>query len=475
LERLLNVLFRILHQTSVQESAMLKKGIFIATALMLVFASNALAGPNATAVVGLDIDATPDNTNDGVISGTATGTDPIVVELFTAPLAGPIVGANIVFNIDQAVVQVSSFANASNVSGTMFALGATGNEVSLGALPSATLTDGAWGAVTFTPQVDVTGVEFEIGVTSFLIVDAGSQAQDTLTTTTKLSFNSQPKVEASAGTVVIPRGGQATATVTPSGFPAGATITFDVQVSGAATVQQAVSNGVLTLTASGSGAATVTVTASDGTTTTQAISITFDEQVPVELASFVGEVVEDNVVLNWATASQTNNAGFRVLRSTDQGTFEVVSDLIDGAGTTDALMNYSFTDETLPAAEQVFYVLEQIDLDGTVHRSNPIEVLLGARFLNLPTEFATAVYPNPFNPSTTVSYDLPAEAQVSIVIYDAIGQEIRQLVNDAHSIGRYSVQWDARDNFGRSVGSGVYIAKIKAGQFSATQKMLLLK
>ena len=80
-------------------------------------------------------------------------------------------------------------------------------------------------------------------------------------------------------------------------------------------------------------------------------------------------------------------------------------------------------------------------------------------------------------PSGTVTrlYDLPADAQVSVVIYDAVGQEIRQLVNDTRSVGRYSVQWDARDNLGHNVGSGVYIAKIKAGQFSATQKMLLLK
>jgi hypothetical protein len=455
---------------------MLKKGLLFAMALMLVFAGQALAGPNATAVIGWDIDATPDATNDGVTSATAAGTDPIVVEVFSAPLAGPIVGANIIFDIDQTVVQVTSFANASNVVGTMFALGATGNEVSLGALPSATLTAGAWGAVTFTPQVDVTGVEFQIGITQFVVVDAGGAA-DTLSTTAKLSFNSKPKVTASAALVTIPRGGVSPAvTVTASGFPAGATITFDVVPSGNANVTpNDDGNGTLTLTATGSGAATVTVTATDGTTTTDPVTIQFDEQVPVELASFVGEAVESQVVLNWATASQTNNAGFRVLRSTDQGTFEPVSELIDGAGTTDALMNYSFTDETLPAAELVFYVLEQIDLDGTIHRSNPIEVILGARVLNLPTEFASAVYPNPFNPSTTVSYDLPADAQVSIVIYDAIGQEIRQLVNNAHSIGRYSVQWDARDNLGRSVGSGVYIAKIKAGQFSATQKMLLLK
>ena len=274
--------------------------------------------------------------------------------------------------------------------------------------------------------------------------------------------------------VTVPRGGTAMATVTAMNFAADATITFDVTVEGSAMVEHSQDGATLTLTASGLGSSVVTVTATDGTFTTKAFVIQFDEQVAVELSSFVGEVVEERVVLNWATASQTNNAGFRVLRSTDRENYDVVSELIAGAGTTDQLMDYTFEDASLPAVERVYYVLEQIDIDGTVHRSNPIEVMLGARFL-LPTEFSSSVYPNPFNPSTTISYDLPSNADVSIVIYDAIGQEIRQLVSEYRAAGRYSVRWDATDHRGRSVGSGVYIAKIKAGQHTALQKMLLLK
>jgi hypothetical protein len=328
----------------------------------------------------------------------------------------------------------------------------------------------------FTPAagVDLTGKEFTIGATVELSETVSSI--DTVTTTTMLAFNATPKLAPSVtAPVQIPRGGQATATVTASGFAAGATVTFSHTTTGSATVTGTTAGNVYTLTASGSGAATVSVTATDGTTTTAAVQVSFSEQVPVELASFAGEVAKDNVVLNWSTVSQTNNAGFRVLRSTDQENYEVVSELISGAGTTDELMPYSFTDASVPASEMVFYVLEQIDLDGTIHRSNPIEVALGARFLNLPSEFASAVYPNPFNPATTISYDMPVDGDVSIVIYDAVGQEVRQLVNNGHTAGRYNVQWDAKDALGRSVGSGVYIAKIKAGTFSATQKMLLLK
>ena len=320
------------------------------------------------------------------------------------------------------------------------------------------------------------GAVLTLTATSAATVTVSAAVGDIAATSVTIEFTEEvvPTLMADMSILTIPRGGTAMATVTAMNFDEGATITFAVTAEGSAMIDHSSDGATLTVTGSGLGSSVVTITATDGDFTTKAISVQFDEQVAVELSSFVGEVIEKRVVLNWATASQTNNAGFRVLRSTDRETYEVVSELIAGAGTTDQLMDYTFEDANLPAVELVYYVLEQIDIDGTVHRSDPIEVLLGARFL-LPTEFASSVYPNPFNPSTTISYDLPVNADVSIVIYDAIGQEIRQLVSEYRTAGRYSVRWDSKDHLGRSVGSGVYIAKIKAGQHTALQKMLLLK
>ena len=320
------------------------------------------------------------------------------------------------------------------------------------------------------------GAVLTLTATSAATVTVNAAVGDRAATPVTIEFTEEvvPTLMADMSILTIPRGGTAVATVTGMNFDEGATITFTVTAEGSAMIEHSSEGATLTITGSGLGSSVVTITATDGDFTTKAISVQFDEQVAVELSSFVGEVVEKRVVLNWATVSQTNNAGFRVLRSTDRETYEVVSELIAGAGTTDQLMDYTFEDADLPAVELVYYVLEQIDIDGTVHRSDPIEVLLGARFL-LPTEFASSVYPNPFNPSTTISYDLPVDADVSIVIYDAIGQEIRQLVSEYRAAGRYNVRWDSKDHLGRSVGSGVYIAKIKAGQHTALQKMLLLK
>ena len=224
----------------------------------------------------------------------------------------------------------------------------------------------------------------------------------------------------------------------------------------------------------GSGTATIIIGAGGTVDTARVI---FDVAFPAELSAFAGELKEGSVQLNWTAVSQTNNAGWRVLRSTDNENFEPVGNIVPGAGTSNEALDYGFSDTNLPEdVGKVYYVLEQVDLDGTVTRSGVAEVLLGGRFVDLPSEFSTMVYPNPFNPATTIAYSLPEAARVSIVVYDAIGQEIRSLARSSETAaGRYSIQWDARDNSGRRVASGVYFAHITAGNFKNVQKMMLLK
>ncbi|MBT4635291.1 MAG: T9SS type A sorting domain-containing protein, partial [Candidatus Marinimicrobia bacterium] len=84
-------------------------------------------------------------------------------------------------------------------------------------------------------------------------------------------------------------------------------------------------------------------------------------------------------------------------------------------------------------------------------------------------------YPNPFNPITMLRYDLPKDALVNITIYDMLGREVRTLVNTTQDAGFKSVIWNATNNQGMSVSSGVYIYSIEAGEFTQTKKMVLLK
>jgi len=84
-------------------------------------------------------------------------------------------------------------------------------------------------------------------------------------------------------------------------------------------------------------------------------------------------------------------------------------------------------------------------------------------------------YPNPFNPITSLRYDLPEQAQVTLTIYNLMGREITQLVNTNQEAGYKSVQWNATDMHGKPVSAGVYLCQIRAGEFVQTKKMVLLK
>ncbi|MDZ7373892.1 MAG: T9SS type A sorting domain-containing protein [candidate division KSB1 bacterium] len=84
-------------------------------------------------------------------------------------------------------------------------------------------------------------------------------------------------------------------------------------------------------------------------------------------------------------------------------------------------------------------------------------------------------YPNPFNPSTTLRYDLPTKAKVLLQIYDLAGRLVKTLVNEEKVAGSYQVSWDGTDEAGRTVASGVYFARMQAAEYQRTAKMLLLK
>ncbi|SVA68971.1 uncharacterized protein METZ01_LOCUS121825 [marine metagenome] len=84
-------------------------------------------------------------------------------------------------------------------------------------------------------------------------------------------------------------------------------------------------------------------------------------------------------------------------------------------------------------------------------------------------------YPNPFNPVTTLRYDLPENAIVSITIYDKMGRIVKTMVNDDQTAGYKSIQWNATNDAGQPVSAGLYLYRIYAGEFVQTKKMVLLK
>ncbi|MDH4070064.1 MAG: DUF4397 domain-containing protein [Ignavibacteria bacterium] len=104
------------------------------------------------------------------------------------------------------------------------------------------------------------------------------------------------------------------------------------------------------------------------------------------------------------------------------------------------------------------------------------KVPFGEAILGLPEEMSLDQnFPNPFNPSTTIRYALPQDAQVNIAIYNALGQEVATLVDEFQSAGYQSVVWNGTNDFGQSVASGLYIYRMQAGETVMTNKMMFMK
>lgn len=194
-----------------------------------------------------------------------------------------------------------------------------------------------------------------------------------------------------------------------------------------------------------------------------------DYFIPVELASFTASVVNNEVVLNWVTASELNNYGFEIQQSYDGESYNKIG-FVPGFGTTTETKTYNYNVAGAPAGLH-FYRLKQLDYDGTFEISPVVEVE-GP----MPTEFAlNQNHPNPFNPSTKISFSLPVESDVTIKLFNMLGQEVAQIVNSNFQAGNHEVNFVA-DN----LSSGAYIYVLEAAgsngkNFNATKKMILLR
>jgi hypothetical protein len=190
--------------------------------------------------------------------------------------------------------------------------------------------------------------------------------------------------------------------------------------------------------------------------------------VPVELVSFSAEVIGDEVVLKWLTATETNNRGFEVERASSsttpvQGWAKIF--FVEGRGTTTEMTDYSYKDKITNPGTYV-YRLKQIDFNGTVSYSEEIVVDITG-----PKDYALYQnYPNPFNPTTTIKFALPIDSRVKLNVYNTLGQLVETLVDREMESGYHEVNFDAA-----RLSSGVYLYQLQTGNYISTQKMLLLK
>jgi hypothetical protein len=115
-------------------------------------------------------------------------------------------------------------------------------------------------------------------------------------------------------------------------------------------------------------------------------------------------------------------------------------------------------------------------LNGPRTLTIDVSGLLALDGIGLPDVFALHNnYPNPFNPVTNITYDIPEVAQVTLDIYNVSGQKVRTLAQGQHEPGRYRIEWNATNDYGNPLSSGMYIYRIHAGDFVSVKKLILMK
>ncbi len=193
-------------------------------------------------------------------------------------------------------------------------------------------------------------------------------------------------------------------------------------------------------------------------------------QVPVELISFTAGTDEDNVVLNWRTATETNNKGFEIERKesevrSQKSMWEKIG-FVGGHGTTTQENSYTYTDRSLESGNYS-YRLVQIDFDGTRNESAVVEIEITSQ----PGDYALMQnYPNPFNPATTIEYSIPENGNIILEVYNSLGEKVSTLVSGFKQAGSYRVVFNGTD-----MSSGTYFYRLQTGSFIETRKMLLIK
>ncbi len=186
--------------------------------------------------------------------------------------------------------------------------------------------------------------------------------------------------------------------------------------------------------------------------------------IPVELTSLTATASAKEVLLSWSTATELNNKAFEIQRKFGNSQFATIGS-VDGKGTTTNPTDYRFTDKP-GTAGKYYYRLKQIDFNGKYEYSKVVEVDWSpVNEFNLAQNF-----PNPFNPTTTLSYGLTEKANVKLTVMNLLGEEVAVLVNKEQDGGNYSVVFNAVD-----LPSGIYYYRLEAGNFVQTKKMVLLK
>ncbi|UCF62680.1 MAG: T9SS type A sorting domain-containing protein, partial [bacterium] len=233
-----------------------------------------------------------------------------------------------------------------------------------------------------------------------------------------------------------------------------------------------------------------------GVTDTVVISDANDDtSLPVELVSFTVLIQNGQVLLEWQTASEIDNAYWLVDRKelTEQEYEQVISGEIKvegtfypfqnvgnlpGQGSTNSQTNYRFVDQSASISSIYAYRLADISVYGQIYY-HPVIFLVPEA---VPQDFSLSQnYPNPFNPETLIEYQLPVESRVSLRIFNILGQEVKLLLQGDVPAGYYEIRWDGTNQKQQPVASGTYIYQLSIqsadgkNNFTQSRRMILMR
>jgi len=201
---------------------------------------------------------------------------------------------------------------------------------------------------------------------------------------------------------------------------------------------------------------------------------------------------DEFITLTWSdnASLDPNFSGYEIYRSvsTPDTTFEKI--FACGPNTNHPAVVHSYDDASVIHGFDYYYYVVSVN-DGSNNGGVPMRSSLFWTRTNQPAYLVSGLgggkdkfpkqfmlhqnFPNPFNPTTIIRYDLPKQSEVKLIIYDLYGREVKRLVHENQIPGQFTVSWDALDERGIKVSSGFYVYKLIAGDYIESRKMLLMK
>ena len=226
-------------------------------------------------------------------------------------------------------------------------------------------------------------------------------------------------------------------------------------------------SGSFTVAGNSSGTTTTPYTTASDHLPVYATYEIVDNPFPVELESFSCKLNDNRVNLIWNTATEVNNYGFYIERSSSlPGTNWETIGFVTGNGNSNSPKFYEYTDKDIKRSDTYNYRLKQTDNDGTFEYSKVVSVdvsMPGGYYLS-------QNYPNPFNPETKIDFTIPEKQMITLRVYNTLGEQVAELLNEEKDAGNYSVSFDASN-----LPSGIYFYRLVTQGAVLNKKMTLLR